>query len=92
FRHIRSEYRREVKAGPAVFGQQNQTASARLDLTEEFSDFKEVDGYTFPYTYKVTFTSNSNSQWYENSWGVRVSMYSYNQKLAPDFFTFDVKN
>jgi hypothetical protein len=92
FRHIRSEYRRDIKIGRIVFGQQNQIADAKLALTEEFSDFKEVDGLTFPHMYKLNFTSNSNSQMYENSWGIRVGAYYINQKLTDDFFSFDVKD
>ncbi|CAN5259618.1 hypothetical protein BH20ACI2_BH20ACI2_14890 [soil metagenome] len=91
FRHIRSEYRRTVQSGRIIFGQQNQISDSRLDLTEEFSDFKGVDGLTLPHVYKVTFSSNSNSAVYESSWRIKVATYYLNQKLAPDFFTFDVK-
>jgi hypothetical protein len=92
FRHVRSEYRREVKISRIVFGEQNQLADSKLELTEEFSDFKDVDGLTLPHQYKVTFSSNSNSQMYESSWRIRVTSYFLNQKLAPDFFTFDLKD
>ncbi len=92
FRHVRSEYRRTVQAGRIIFGQQNQQSDSRLDLTEEFSDFKSVDGLTLPHAYKVTFSSNSNSAQYESSWGIKISTYYFNQKLAPGFFTFDVKD
>ncbi len=92
FRHVRSEYRREIHVERIVFGQQNQQASSRLDLTEEFSDFKEVDGLTLPYHYRVTFSSNSNAQMHENSWTIQVLNYFINQKLAADFFTFDLKD
>jgi hypothetical protein len=60
-------------------------------LTEEFSEFKEVDGFTLPYMYKVTLTTNNATQSYETSWGIRITNYYLNQKLEPDFFTFDVK-
>jgi hypothetical protein len=92
FRHVRTEYRREINVERIVFGQQNQQASSRLDLTEEFSDFKDVDGLTLPHQYKVTFASNSNSQMYENSWSIKVGTYYVNPKLADDFFTFEVKD
>ncbi len=91
FRHVRSEYRREVEAGRMVFGQQNQISNAKLQLVEEFSDFREVDNLTLPYSYKVTFTSNSNNQSYESSWSILVATYVQNQKLAADFFSFDDK-
>jgi hypothetical protein len=92
FRHVRTEYRREFKIGRIVMGQQNQLADSRLNLTEEFSDFKDVTGYTLPHHYKVTFSSNSNAQMNETSWSISVNSYYLNPKLAHDFFTFEVKN
>ncbi len=91
FRHVRTEYKREVVRGQGTFGQANQQANARVELTEVFSDFKTVAGLTMPYTYRVTFSSNSNSTTNENMWGVNISEYYLNQKLQPDFFTFDPK-
>ena len=91
FHHVRSEYRREFQAGAAVFGTQNQIASATLSLTEDFSDFRTVEGLTLPYAYSVRFNSNTNAAMYENTWGITVVQYIFNQNLTPDFFTFDVK-
>lgn len=91
FRHVRSEYHRSVEIGTITFRRANQLTDASADLTEEFSDFKEVDGFTFPYRYKATFVTNDSTQTFKNSWSIRVANYFLNQKLAPDFFTFDVK-
>jgi hypothetical protein len=91
FYHVRTEYRRVVPAKQATFGRQNEIADATVEVTEEFSDFKDVDGLMLPYDYKVTLVSNSGSQSFSNSWGIKVVNYYLNQKLADDFFTFDVK-
>ena len=91
FNHVRSEYRREIGAGNVTFGQANQQGTSVLILTEEFSDFKNEDGLNLPHTYRVTFQANSNAAMYQNAWGMKVSQYYFNQKLAPDFFTFDAK-
>jgi len=91
FNHVRSEYHREVVSGRVIFGQANQHANAVLTLTEEFSDFKTIDGFTLPHAYKVIFLSNSNTSANENRWGINVAEYRVNQKLLPDFFTFDTK-
>ena len=91
FHHIRSEYHREVAIGGIAFRQENQLANATADLSEDYSDFKEVDGFTLPYVYKATLKTNNANQTYESSWGIRVATYYFNQKLEPDFFTFDVK-
>jgi hypothetical protein len=91
FNHVRSEYRRTYRAGTPQFGQQNQTANSEIVVTESFTDFKTVDGLTLPYTYSVDFASNSNTSSYKTTWGIRVAQYYINQKLAPDFFTFEPK-
>ncbi len=88
FNHVRSDYRREVLRGQGVFGQANQTANAVLQLTEDFSDFKTIDGLTLPHSYQVSFLSNSNTTSNENIWRINVGEYRLNQKLTPDFFTF----
>jgi hypothetical protein len=91
FRHVRSEYKYEVESTDAVMGQQNRRASGRLGLTETFSDFREVEGLTLPFVYRIEYESNGNSGSYKTRWGIDVEQWSFNQKLAPDFFTFDAK-
>jgi len=91
FQHIRTEYHREYNPQQPQFGVANQLANSEITLTEKFSDFRTVDGLTLPYVYSVEFSSNANTSSFKTTWGVRVSQYYINQKLAPDFFTFDAK-
>lgn len=91
FQHVRSEFRREIEAGNVTFAQANQQGRSILTLTEEYSDFQDEDGLNLPHTYRVTFRANSNAAMYENTWGVKVNQFYFNQKLAPDFFTFETK-
>ena len=91
FNHVRSEYRREIAAGQPAFGTANQIASSILLLTEDFSDFRTVDGLTLPFSYRADFVSNSNTNVFENVWSIKVARYVFNQKLAADFFTFETK-
>jgi hypothetical protein len=91
FNHVRTEYRREVRAGKITFGQQNQIAGSTLILTESFSDFRKVEGLTLPHAYKVNFVSNSGANTYENIWGIKVEQYRFNQTFEPGFFTFESK-
>jgi len=87
--HVRTEYKREVSAGNVVMGQQNNQQSSRLDLTEEFDDFREDQGYTLPHSYKVSFAGNTMTT--VTTWSIHVSVFNPNQQLSPDFFTFDIK-
>jgi hypothetical protein len=91
FQHIRTEYHREYNPEQPKFGQANQLANSEITLTEDFSDFKTVDGLTLPYVYSVQFSSNANTASFKTTWGVHISQYYINQKLAPDFFTFEPK-
>ncbi|HEX3102415.1 MAG TPA: hypothetical protein VHQ01_11510, partial [Pyrinomonadaceae bacterium] len=91
FHHVRSEYRREIDAGNVTFGRPNQNGTSVLILTEDFSDFRDEDGLNLPHVYRVNFKANSNASVSENTWGMKVSQYFFNQLLAEDFFTFDAK-
>ncbi len=89
YHHVRTEYVREVSTGNVTMGVQNNQGSSRLQLTEEFTDFREGLGFTLPHVYKVSFASNTMNT--TTSWSIKVSNYYPNQPLAPDFFTFDAK-
>jgi len=91
FHHVRTEYRREVVPNSPRVGRQNQITNAVMTLTENFSEFKQVEGLMLPHRYTVTFESNSNSSILQNTWRIIVQKYIVNQALAPDFFTFDIK-
>lgn len=91
FNHVRSEYRHEVAAKQDTFGTLGRQAGAKLVLTEDFSDFKVTNGLNLPHTYKANFSTSSNSGLYEYTWGLRITQYLFNQNLAADFFTFDIK-
>jgi hypothetical protein len=89
FHHVRTEYRHEVSTRQDTFGQLGRQGGALLTLVESFGDFRTVDGYTFPYDYKASYRTESNSGTYEYIWGIKVGAYNLNRNLAPDFFRFD---
>ncbi|MGB2750784.1 MAG: hypothetical protein WBC19_01900 [Pyrinomonadaceae bacterium] len=91
FNHIRSEYRHDISPRQDTFGQLGRQAGAKLELIEDYSDFRTVEGITAPYSYKCKFGSSSQSGTFEYSWSIKVAGYFYNQNLAADFYTFDAK-
>lgn len=91
FNHIRSEYRHEISPKQDTFGTLGRQAGAKLDLTEDFTDFRTVEGITAPYSYKCKFGTSSNSGTFEYTWAITVGGYFYNQNLAADFYSFDPK-
>jgi len=91
FNHVRTEYRHEINPKEDPFGTLGRQGGLKLVLTERFSDFKSEAGLTLPHLYKADYLTSSNSGTYEYSWGIMVTQFYFNQKLAPDFFTFDAK-
>ncbi len=89
FHHIRSEYRHEISPKQDTFGQLGRQAGAKLEMIEDFGDFRTVEGITAPYLYSCKFRSSSQSGTFEYTWTIKVAGYFYNQNLAADFFTFD---
>lgn len=91
YNHVRSDYFHEIASKQDTFGTLGRQAGAKLSLTEDFSDFKLAGGLNLPHSYKAVFSTSSNSGLFEYTWGLRISQYLFNQNLAADFFTFDVK-
>lgn len=91
FRHIRTQYRDEVPAKDQAFGRLGLQAGVKIEMTENFGDFKDADGLTLPHSYKIQYMTDSNSGTYEYNWGFTISKYVFNQNLAADFFSFDEK-
>lgn len=89
FQHIRSEYQQVFAApmGPTMreSAQQNQTIQR---LTEEFSNFKTVDGLTLPYSYRINYFNEGNIN-SEFEWAFEFKEYVHNQKI--DAASFEMK-
>jgi hypothetical protein len=89
FQHIRSEYQQVFAApmGPTMreSAQQNQTIQR---LTEEFSNFKEANGLTLPYSYRINYLDEGNKN-NEFEWTFEFKEYLHNQKI--DAASFEMK-
>lgn len=91
YRHIRTEYYDQINPSQDTFGRLGRQAGTKIQLVENFDDFKTVDGLTLPYSYQAEYLTDSNSGVYEFIWGIKIKEYRLNQNLAPDFFKFDTK-
>jgi outer membrane lipoprotein-sorting protein len=91
FQHLRTEYIRTIPPKQATFGVLGTQTGVRLELTENFGDFKKAGDLTLPHSYKLQYLSNSNSGVYEFNWVITISEYRFNQKLDDGFFNFDDK-
>lgn len=91
FQHLRTEYRHTIAAKTATFGRLGEQTGVEITLIENFGGYKNENGLTLPHAYQIKYTTASNSGTYEYVWGFKISQYLFNQKLAPDFFSFDEK-
>ena len=92
FDHVRTEYNHEIAPKQDTFGTLGRMAGTKLVLTEDFSDFRATPpGLKLPHMYRAVFSTSSTSGLYEYTWSLKISQYLFNQNLAADFFTFDIK-
>jgi hypothetical protein len=91
FQHLRTEYLQKIPSKnlyPAgIFDA--QTGDSINVLTEEFGDFREVEGLTLPHTYSLKLTVDNQVGTNEFQWNILISEYRFNQKFDSSFFTFD---
>jgi hypothetical protein len=73
----------------SMAGGTSNSAGVVLEFTEDFDDFKTVNGITLPYSYHVKYVTDSNQGTYQFEWGIGFVEHRINQKLDPGFFTFD---
>lgn len=92
FQHLRTEYRHVIAPKQVIFGLSNEhRTGTEIAMTEQFGDFKDENGLSLPHTYKIKYMTASNSGTYEYNWSVTISQYLFNQKLIPNFFSFEDK-
>lgn len=89
FRHLRTEYQ-QVFTAPMVQipGESAGQVQTIHQLTEDFSNFKEVKGLTLPHTYKVNLLIDGKLT-NEFEWKYEFSEFLFNQKI--DSKSFETK-
>jgi hypothetical protein len=91
FQHVRTDYRIVIEPRSDKIGVMGVQSGVKITLMEEFGDYKDEAGLMLPHTYRVQYLTDSNSGTFEYNWGFNVTEYFFNQKLEPDFFTFEPK-
>jgi hypothetical protein len=56
-----------------------------INLSERFSDFKEVDGLTLPFHYKITLNFDAASS-FVGHWEIKIDRMSHNRQIAAKAF------
>jgi hypothetical protein len=92
FHHVRTEYRLHIAAamggGPATsIG--IETPDSYYVLSEEFADFKEVDGMTLPQRYTIGFSSEGQTRTFLAYWTLEAEQWVHNRQVDPGIFRAD---
>ncbi len=61
------------------------TNRSTVELTERFSDFKEVDGLTLPHHYKITLNVDANTG-FVGHWEMKIDLMSHDRQIAQKAF------
>ena len=81
FRHVRTKYSFEIGATIGTRENSNQNTETYYSLTEDFDDFREVDGLTLPHKYRMQFSVESRSGSALHDWTVMIKKIEHNTKI-----------
>lgn len=95
FRHVRTVMElSEPDRGFEINGQNTQMTPANASngsvLTEEFDDYKEVNGLTLPHKYNIDLTLNGYSGTAQFKWNFTIAEYRFVNDFGKGFFNFTV--
>ena len=86
FHHVRSEFKMEL--APTNVDKITDTAEqVRYHVLEEFDQFKEVDGLTLPFSYKLDFTIDAPRGGLFTSWSFDIRAINHNEGLEKNLFS-----
>lgn len=89
FRHVRTQYYVEAAGGTGQIPSQGegkgQTASlTRVQVIEEFGDFKEKDGLQLPHSYTIRYSGDGSGRTLMARWALTVTQLDHNNPTIED--------
>ncbi|MGH9802735.1 MAG: hypothetical protein ACRD82_20400 [Blastocatellia bacterium] len=89
FRHVRTKYQFEVAAMIGSRDNPNMNQESYYSVTEDFEDFRAVEGLTLPHKYKIQFSATGGRATLMQEWTVIFDRIAHNQKLDDALFTIN---
>src|SRR5262249_37473736 len=86
FRHVRSQFKMELPA-TRMTKITDSAELVRYQIVEQFDQFKEVDGLTLPYSYKLDFTIDAPRGGLLTSWSHTIDRISHNETIEGKLFS-----
>ena len=86
FRHVRTRYNFEIGATIGTRENSNQNTESYYSLTEDFDDFRVVDGLTLPHKYRMQFSQEGRNGSALHDWSISIKKIEHNAKLDDPVF------
>jgi len=86
FRHVRTRYNFEIGATIGTRENSNQNTESYYTLTEDFDDFRAVDGLTLPHKYRMQFSKEGRNGSALHDWSVTIKQIEHNTKIDDPLF------
>jgi hypothetical protein len=86
FRHVKSKYNYQVGAGIATREAPNANPEIYYSLTEDFGDFRTVDGLNLPHKYKLAYSGEGRSASSLQEWTFIIDQISHKETIDSRIF------
>ena len=86
FRHVRTNYRLEISATIGTRENPNANQEVYYSLSEEFEEFRVIDGLMLPHKYKLQYSGAGNRGTLIQDWTHLVSKITHNEKVDDQIF------
>lgn len=86
WRHLRSKYTFEIGAGIGTRESSNANQESYFSLTEDFDEFRDVDGLTLPHKYRLQYSGEGRGGASLQEWTFTVSRISHGEKIEDQIF------
>jgi hypothetical protein len=87
FRHTRSQFKAEVAPTDNGLKITDTAETTRYTITEQFGDFKQVDGLTLPHDYKLEYAIDSAKGGFVANWEYVIEQMVHNQPIERQMFS-----
>ncbi|MCI0389254.1 MAG: hypothetical protein MOB07_10900 [Acidobacteria bacterium] len=86
FRHVHTRYSFEIAASVGTREDPNRNTESYYTLTEDFDEFRAVDGLMLPHKYRLQYSSEGRAGSALHDWTVTMTKISHNEKLDDQLF------
>lgn len=86
FRHVRTRYSFEIGASIGTREASNLNPESYLSLTENFDDFRAVDGLSLPHKYHLQYSAEGRGPTTIRDWRIVIARVQHNPKIEDDLF------